>query len=113
MQRKKAGKKSAVIVVPNPKSLSMVAGAAKRSKARSAKADYALISRAYQANSLSKTYKLVKNDDHATVVIHDKDTGRLLSKFNVDTKTKKAVLSKPALKPRAGTIPIKKILDVI
>ena len=108
------------VIVPNGMSLDpskkrVVKTQKKRrwGKLAGSKDDLKLIARAVQANRRSRAYDLVEGDDNAFFVVRDKATGRLISKFEVDSDNKHTPVRKLSLKTRTGTISVKRIFDAI
>jgi len=100
----------------------LVVANSKARKAKAGKEARALVSHAYQANTLSKTYDLDTRDHNTFVIVRNKSTGQLISKFKiapenkrfvVAKKNKKAPVRKLDLEPRDGTISMKRILNSI
>jgi hypothetical protein len=106
MADRKSGAHGSVVIVPNPKAL-------KKPSGRSAKAASALIEQAIAENRKGHIYDFVTKGSTTSVVVTNKDTGLVVSKFSVPGASKKARLRKFKTKARAGTIPLTKIFDAI
>lgn len=114
MKKSRSSKSPDYLIVPNTKDLERPFGSRRKKKqAKNVKwlEDRMLLANAYKANLYSKDYDLVRNED--IVIVRNKNTGRILSKFSVEPVKKNATLRKLRLEPRSGTVRIKRILDAI
>src|SRR5262245_45352757 len=107
--KKKSLKLGRYVVVPN--SSGKKKRAAKKTSSGVKASEVKLLDQIYKQNLSSKQYDVASD---GVVVVREKESGRVLSKFQVPGASKKASLRKLDLKPSpGGTIAIKKILDSI
>lgn len=97
-------------IVPNVEDSKRPKNAASR---KSQQRDANLLKDAYAANARNKKYDVVEDENGVAVVVREKSSGRVITKFDAGSAGKKFSLRKPSLRPRPGTIAIKKILDAI
>jgi hypothetical protein len=98
-----------VKVVPN----SFAAKKVRTSKSSAAK-ELGLLEGAYKANAATKEYKIKRTESGWTVVVHEKGSGKVLSEMKVRPSAgSKPAVRKLSLRPKAGTVSIKRILDAV
>lgn len=103
---KKTTGHSGYLVVPNRDWKTKV-------KWKGASVDSDLIRRAAEATRKKRKYKLVKDSHGTYVVVVNKASGHLVSKFKVDHPQQSKRVRKFSLKPKRGTISAERIFKAI
>jgi len=107
MADRKSGAHGSYVIVANAKPL-------KKSLKRSTKAaSTMMIEHAITQNRNSRSYDLLTKGSTTSVVVTNKDTGLVVSKFSLTGASKKARLRKFKAKTRAGTISPDRIFKAI
>jgi hypothetical protein len=104
--KKRASKIRSVRIVPN----SAAAGKLRLSNKGSAVKQ---LEAARKANAATKIYKAEKAGKHWVIVVQEKQSGKTVTFDTGSTARKRPALRKLSFAPKRGTVPIKRILEVI